>query len=123
RPLFVWLHLFDAHSPYRPPEAFAARYYPAGRDPFDPSLPPPDLPDGVLGWDLEGLRDPAWPAAAYKGEVSYLDMQLGRLLHHPRAGAGIVAVTADHGESLGHHGIYYAHSMLYTDSLHVPLVL
>jgi arylsulfatase A-like enzyme/Flp pilus assembly protein TadD len=26
RPRFLWLHLYDAHAPYRPPEPFAARY-------------------------------------------------------------------------------------------------
>ena len=25
-PFFAWIHLYDAHSPYRPPEPFASRY-------------------------------------------------------------------------------------------------
>ena len=32
-------------------------------------------------------------------------------------------MTADHGESLGEHGIYYAHTGLYEPQLHVPLIV
>ena len=39
RPLFVWLHLFDAHRPYAPAEEDARVYYGADRDPFDPARP------------------------------------------------------------------------------------
>ena len=73
--------------------------------------------------ELEGLRDPAYPEALYRGEVTYLDFELGRLLDLPRFRAGIVAVTADHGESFGAHGIFYGHGGLYPDTIHVPLIL
>ncbi|HJP01688.1 MAG TPA: sulfatase [Planctomycetota bacterium] len=122
-PIFVWLHLFDAHGPYAPPEPYIERYWPADRDAFDPALGddgrlPEDLPP-----ELEGLRDPAYPEALYRGEVTYLDFELGRLLDLPRFRAGIVAVTADHGESFGAHGIFYGHGGLYPDTIHVPLIL
>ena len=26
RPFFLWLHLYDPHAPYRPPEPFEMRY-------------------------------------------------------------------------------------------------
>jgi arylsulfatase A-like enzyme len=35
----------------------------------------------------------------------------------------VVAVTADHGESFGKHGVWYGHAGLYPDSVHVPLIL
>ena len=38
-PLFVWLHLFDAHAPYEPPEEFLSGQWDPGRDPRDPDLP------------------------------------------------------------------------------------
>jgi len=121
-PLFVWLHVFDAHTPYSPPGQYDRMYYPEGRDPFDPEL------DGALHeslaptW-LPGLKDPEFPAAQYRGEVSYLDTLLGRLFELERFRDASILFTADHGESFGQHGVYWDHAGLYPDSVHVPLIL
>ncbi len=72
---------------------------------------------------LPGLRDPEWVRAQYRGEVSYLDGELGRLLESPRFAQGIIAVTGDHGESLGEHAIWWDHKGLYPNCLRVPLIL
>jgi len=121
--LFVWLHLYDSHGPYEPPEPFAGRYYPGGRDPYDPSLADPAVPPGELPSHLAGLRDLEWPRTQYRAEVDYLDSQLGRVMDHPRFRGAIIAVTADHGECLGQHGIYFRHAGLFPDTVHVPLIL
>lgn len=122
RPLFLWLHLFDAHGPYAPPGSHDRLYWPEGRDPgaapAEGALPADALPE----W-LAGVRDPAFPEAQYRAEVTYLDRELGRLLAAPRIARGAIAVTADHGESLGDHETYYDHVLLYPDTLRVPLVL
>jgi len=107
RPLFVWLHLFDAHQEYVPPSEYAAPYI-AQLEPREPG--------GELHFkDVERAR--------YRGEVSYLDAQLAALLEHERVRDGWIAVTADHGESLGEHGIDFHHAELYPRSTHVPLIL
>ena len=121
--LFVWLHLYDAHGPYGPPEPFAGRYYPEGKDPCDPALPRLELPKRVIPPYLPGLRDIDYPATQYRAEVDYLDSQLARVLQHPRLRDGVIAVTADHGECLGQHGLYFCHGELYPDTVHVPLIL
>ena len=121
RPLFVWLHLFDAHTPYSPPQPMLARFWPDGRNPSDPSLPEP--PPNSVPRSLHGVRDVEWIRAGYKGEVAYLDNELVRLFSQPRVQDAIVAFTGDHGESLGGHGIWWDHAGLYQDSLHVPLIL
>lgn len=119
RPLFVWAHVFDAHTPYSPPSAeYVERYY--SGDPRDHNLPAPDFPKPP---GYEGIRDADYVTAQYRGEVSYLDAQLGRLFEHPRFSKGILAFTADHGESLGAHDIWWTHSGLYPDTIHVPLIL
>lgn len=102
KPLFIWLHLFDAHAPYRPPARFAAPYLEA--------LPEP-------------ASDVAKNKARYRGEISFLDSELRRLLERPRLRAGIVALTADHGESLGAQGILFEHAEIYPATTHVPLIL
>lgn len=120
RPLFCWLHLFDAHTPYLPPPPYDTLCWPQGRDAKDPALPDPHFPVPRY-W--AGVRDPDWIRAQYAGEIGYLDAQLARILNHPRIRTGIVAVTADHGESLGQHGIWWDHNGLYPDTVHVPLIL
>jgi len=120
RPLFLWVHVADAHSPYEPPAAFLAPYWPAdGGDAFDPARPPDEH---APSW-LADVRDLDYVRALYRGEVSFLDAQLARLLDQPRVHAAVVAVTADHGECLGAHGFYWRHKGLYTDTLRVPLIL
>jgi arylsulfatase len=120
RPLFVWVHLFDAHRPYEPPQEYKDAYYPVGKDPFSEDLPEPDFvpPPGH-----PRLRDKNWSLAHYKGEISFLDEQLARILRIPRFADAIIGLTADHGENLGEHGLFWNHRGVYPSVLHVPLIL
>lgn len=122
-PLFLWVHLFDAHTPYAPDDEFLAGHWPDAADPFDPGLPVPDLCDDARQAMPEGLRDLEYMRACYRAEVSELDAHLPRLFEHPRLVDGVIALTADHGESLGAHGVFWDHRGLYPQSTHVPLVL
>jgi arylsulfatase A-like enzyme len=123
RDLFLWLHVFDAHTPYEPPAEFERRYWPAGRDAFDKSLPEPAVPEAYRKNLPEGVRDLELLSARYRGEVSYLDAELAGLFAIPRIRSGVIAFTADHGESLGEHGIFWDHGGLYPQSIHVPMIL
>ncbi|HIF41766.1 MAG TPA: hypothetical protein EYQ74_11785 [Planctomycetes bacterium] len=120
RPLFIWLHLYDAHRPYDPPDTHTLLHYPAGQDPRRSSLP---SPSGPLPPHLKGVRDLDFVRALYQGEVSHLDAELGALLEHDRMADAIVAVTGDHGESLGEQGLWWDHVSVYPSVLHVPLIL
>ena len=122
QPLFVWLHLFDAHSPYEPPQEFIDQHWSSARDPRDPTLASPildglELPPGALG-----VRDLDYVDACYRAEVGYLDAELDRILARERFQRGIVAVTSDHGECLGTHGGWH-HRETLPHTLHVPLIL
>ncbi|MAF67273.1 MAG: hypothetical protein CMJ84_16655 [Planctomycetes bacterium] len=121
-PLFVWLHLFDAHSPYTPAVEFDRRYYPPGADPFDPARSL-DYSGQMLPLYLKGLTDVGFPHAQYRAEIDYLDSRLAEVFSVPRFASGITAFTADHGESFGQHGVWWDHAELYPDSVHVPLIL
>jgi arylsulfatase A-like enzyme len=131
RPYFLWVHYWDPHMQYEPDPELAKRFYRGDRSagsgprladqPYFRLLPR----EGVLRW-LGDTRDPAWAPAMYHAEVYYTDAQVGRLLDAAAARGGertLVVVTADHGEALGEHGIYYAHSGLYEPQLHVPLIV
>jgi arylsulfatase A-like enzyme len=53
-----------------------------------------------------------------------VDLQLQRIFDRIATdGSALVAVTADHGESLGEHGYYFHHGeYTYDDSLKIPLI-
>ena len=90
--VFVWLHLYDPHDPYEPPEPYASRYA--------------DRPyDGEVAWS-DAL-------------VGRLDATLERL---GMARDTLLIVTSDHGEGLGEHGEEVHGYFLYETTLHVPLL-
>ncbi|MFT7670067.1 MAG: hypothetical protein ACI8X5_002774 [Planctomycetota bacterium] len=121
RPLFVWLHIYDAHSPYDPPEELLNLYYPEhlkGRDGASPVADYSLAPD----WD-KGIADPVYTESAYMGEVSYVDQRLAELLSLERFWNGTIAFTADHGETLRIPGVdRWTHRGLSHANLAVPMI-
>src|SRR4029079_16485990 len=91
--LFAWLHLYDPHGPYEPPEPFASHY--AGR-PYD----------GEVAWSdtLVGRLDAV---------LAQTRLQKDTLL----------VVTSDHGEGLGEHEESVHGFFVYETTLHVPLIV
>jgi choline-sulfatase len=90
--LFMWLHLYEPHDPYEPPEAYAARY----RDrPYDGEVAYTDTLVGGLDDALErlGLRSET-----------------------------LVVVASDHGEGLGEHDETLHGFFTYQTTLAVPLI-
>ena len=72
---------------------------------------------------------PAWARASierYQGMVSLVDREVGRLLETlDRLGLAddtLVVFTSDHGELLGHHGLWMKGPFHYEDVLRVPLL-
>ena len=123
RPVFLWVHVFDAHWPYAPPGRFDRMYYDQDKDPFDESLPEIDPGPRKMPPDLVGLRDLEFPRAQYRGEVAYQDEQLARVLELPRFQRGLVALTSDHGEAMGENKVFFDHAELYPETVHIPMVL
>lgn len=66
-------------------------------------------------------------ADPYRGEIAFVDAQVGRLLaeleRRGLAEATLVAVAADHGEGLGEHGEATHGMLIYESTLAVPLLL
>jgi arylsulfatase len=134
RPFFAWLHFSDVHTPYSPPAPYDHFYYDDDeRDPSKRSLQriwhllPTQMSDHplFLKW-LEGVTDLDWVMAQYQGAVTYVDDEVGRLLdkleERQLLKRTAVVVTADHGESLGEHDMYFVHTGLYEPTVHVPLI-
>jgi arylsulfatase A-like enzyme len=92
-PFFIWIHLFDPHDPYDPPEPYKTRY---AKEPYD-------------------------------GEIAYVDSVMGNFFKQLKASGlydgALIALTSDHGESLGAHGEDTHGIFLYDETIHVPLVI
>ncbi|MFH1470069.1 MAG: sulfatase [Pseudomonadota bacterium] len=117
----AWVHLFDPHGPYEPPEAWR----PTGPPPRDgaPLELPPYWPPG-----LRSVTSTGWLTEAYLGEVRWTDHALGVLLEALAARGQLedtlILVVGDHGESLTEHGYLFDHGDdLFDPSLRVPLLL
>jgi choline-sulfatase len=93
RPFFAWVHFYDAHAPYTPPEPYAERHKDS---PYDGEIAFVDAQVGRL---------------------------LGFLDRRGLAPSTVVAVVADHGEALGEHGELTHGLLLYEPTLRVPLIL
>jgi choline-sulfatase len=118
RPFFLWVHYFDPHWPYRPPVGFRV----SPRDPVD--LAGKSVPRDQR---VRNRRHLTALNRAYRGEVAYVDAQVGTLLERLRL-LGLerrtaVVVTADHGEGLGDHGVMEHGLHLYEELVQVPLIL
>ena len=92
-PWFVWVHLYDPHEPYTPPEPFASRY---SQDPYSGEIA---YADQALGRFLDRLRT------------------AGNALERT-----LIVVASDHGESLGEHGERTHGLFAYEATLRVPLI-
>jgi choline-sulfatase len=93
RPFFLWLHLFDPHAPYDPPEPFRSRF---SARPYDGEVAFADAQIGVL---LDRLKQ-----AGLRGQT-------------------LVLATSDHGEGLGEHGEPTHGLFIYDSTVRVPLIL
>ena len=120
QPCFIWLHVFDAHAPYTPPDEYRHEYYPEDRNPYTQGA---GLADGIrASWDPR-IRDLEFVLAQYRSEITYLDDTLKSVFDEPAFEDAIIAFTADHGECLGDHGIFFKHTGLYSDTIDIPLIL
>jgi len=99
RPLFLWVHFFDPHAPYKAAPAFLDRVAPHTPEGIAPYLAEVAQADAAIGELLEGLRD-----------QGILDESL-------------LAVVADHGESLMRHGEPTHSVFIYDTTMRVPFLL
>jgi len=93
RPFFLWLHLYDPHSPYDPPEPYRTQYQ-------------DHLYDGEIAYaDHELGRLVAF-------------LKQNQLYDHT-----LIAFLSDHGESLGEHGEHEHGFFVYNSTVHIPLIV
>ena len=76
---------------------------------------------------MPGLTDVQFPRAQYDAAIAYVDAALVHvwsLLEKLKSGPDTtVILTADHGEELDEHRMWFDHHGLYETNLHVPLIM
>jgi arylsulfatase A-like enzyme len=90
---FAWVHLFEPHDPYSPPEPFKSRF---ADSPYDGEIAYVDHAIGIL---LAGLKEKGLLANTH------------------------VILIGDHGEGLGEHREFTHGFFVYDSTLHVPLII
>jgi len=93
---FSWIHLYDPHTPYEPPEPYNTRY----------STRPWGLYDGEI---------------AYVDEL--IGKVLDKLSERDILEKTLIVIVGDHGESLGQHGENSHGFFIYDASISVPLII
>jgi len=96
RRFFSWIHFYDPHTPYEPPEPFKSKYSGRPWGLYDGEIA---YVDSLIGKVLESLR-----------QKGVLDKT-------------IIVIAADHGESLGEHGESSHAFFIYDATVSVPLIM
>lgn len=131
-PLFVFVHIFEAHAPYLPDGQSVGRHVdtaPAAPGPRGaPELPPWARDYAEEARSRRAARFPddpeRWlPAHLYRAEVEDVDRLVGRVREIDRLRDGLFAFVSDHGESFGARGVWWDHASLAPDNLGVPLLV
>ena len=96
-PFFAWIHLYDPHAPYEPPEPYFSEY----------------SRRGLVG--------------QYDGEIAFMDEQIGRcvawLERNGLSQNTVLVLIGDHGEGLGSHGEGTHGYFIYDYAAHVPFII
>jgi len=119
---FLFLHMYEPHCPYTPPEPYRERF--AGW--YQGDVDPTDRCGNYYNKRDMNTDDFAFVQALYSGEAAYVDNYLDDLFAKLE-GLGllentVVVFTSDHGESLGEQG-YVGHNLLFNTQLRVPLII
>ena len=127
---FLFVHTYDTHEPYVPPEPFRSRFEaePPGRE-----LPPASLVYGSLlakhdGMDLHQYVSIQDTVDVYDGAIAYVDHELGKLFDLLKEeglwDGALIVITSDHGEAFMENGLMIGHGLaLYNEETLIPLLI
>ena len=93
KPFLLWLHLYDAHQPYRTPPNFSPQ---PPQDPYDAAIA---FEDQQLGRFLDALKEKS------------------------PAGKTLIVLLSDHGEGLGQHGEVEHGVFLYDSTVRIAWIM
>lgn len=119
---FLWMHYFDPHSPYMPPEK---KYLDMYKTPYNGENKTEEYYIGGRNKNISGRRVHEL-RNRYDAELRYTDEHIGRLLEtldeEGLSEETIVVITSDHSECTGENNVF-DHNKLHWCSIHVPLIV
>ena len=130
RPFALFVGLYSPHPPYAAPPPYDTLYGAA-----DVSVPEPDGGKRPTYWQRNAARlaapydaaDRAEVIARYLGLVTYLDVQVGRVLDRVDelglADSTVVVYASDHGNLLFEHGLIGTNSSFFDEEVRVPAIV
>lgn len=121
---FTWIHYYDPHAPYNPPEWWR-KWFAGSGDVKEASIvrihdmnrnKPPDTQEVKINMAL------------YDGEIAQTDRAIERILRiiaeNNRKRSTLIMVIADHGESLAEHHYFFTHGDNTLDpSIRIPFIV
>ena len=124
-PFFLWIHYFDVHADYDPPEPFDRHFGDAPGNP--PQATVEQLAMGMIGKQKFTKEDLRAVRLAYDQEVAWVDSMLGRVVEllkkMGRYTDTAFIIGSDHGEGFYEHGLTLHLVSLYDELLRVPLII
>jgi arylsulfatase A-like enzyme len=123
QPFFLFLHFFDVHYDYDPPEEYWRRFDPKYAGTLDARdwMSNPAIHAKMPESELRHV------VARYDGEIAFTDHHLGRLFDALDARGlsddTLVVVTADHGDEFFEHGDKGHRNTLFDEVLLVPWIV
>jgi arylsulfatase A-like enzyme len=127
--LFLWVHLYDPHEPYRK----VAEYKPSAKDKITNQKEmlnywtnQQGLQPGSFDYLKKDGKSVTTIMNKYDGEVQYMDEQLKRLFDFAEEkginDGALWIITNDHGQGLGSHGYISHHKQVYNEQLSAPII-
>ena len=124
RPIFLFLHTYEIHSPYKAPKRYIDMLVDAKSDLSTTSSSllrhSHSARSSLSSEDLRFLRQ------MYDAEIRFTDETLRELWagldERGFLDRALVVLTSDHGEEFGDHGGLLHRDLLYDELLHVPLL-
>lgn len=129
---FVWIHYRGVHTPYTPPPPYNRLFV---NDEFYDARKKAPLVDNPVVWggifpkaNLDNIQEVDYYIAQYDGAIKYVDYWIGELVRSLKTNGlyenTVVIISADHGEALGEHNLYFGHgNTMYDELLKVPLII
>ncbi len=136
-PFFLYIHYWGCHIPYNLPAPYKYMYL---NDKYmnGPKTVPISTVNTEHGKNIgykqipyivaeKGITDINYYIAQYDGTISYIDAQICRLIDKLKElklyNDTVIILTADHGEILDEHNLYFTHGIWQEGTIKVPLII
>lgn len=132
---FVFIHFNDCHAPYTPPAPYSELFI--NDEVFqrqsgiklkvsqDNKARKYEIPKYAV---IEGRNEMNFYISQYDGAIRYIDDHIKNIIEmlkeYNDLEDSLLIITADHGEAMGEHGIFFNHGKaVYEEFIRIPLII